>query len=231
MIRLAIESTLSIQPFSNQKTVRIYFTNMPHWRQEGCSYFITYRMADSIPARVLKHWEKEKVHWLSLHGIDVEKWPEGFVQLPPEKQRQFLKHFNRKLNSYLDAGHGSSVLRAPSCQRITLNGWQHFDGIRYQLGDLVVMPNHVHLLLTPLPGQELTDILQSRKRHSARELNLHLNRSGDFWQKHSHDHIVRNEVELKALQKYIADNPAKAGLKPGESLHRSFDWQSQSSEA
>jgi REP element-mobilizing transposase RayT len=115
-------------------------------------------------------------------------------------------------------------LRDQQCQGIILDGWKHFDGVRYVLGDLVVMPNHVHLLLTPLPGHELEDILQSRKRHSARELNLLLNRSGDFWQKHSYDHIVRDDAEWKALQKYIAENPAKAALKVGESFHRSFDW-------
>lgn len=202
---------------------------MPHWRQDGCTYFVTYRMADSIPERVLKQWEREKLHWLSLHDIHVEKWSEGFIQLNPEKQRAFLKHFNRKLNSYLDEGHGSCALRDPHCQRIILDGWKHFDGARYELGDLVVMPNHVHLLLTPLPGHELEDILQSRKRHAARELNLLLNRSGDFWQKHSYDHIVRNEVELRAFQKYIAENPTKAGLNTGESLLRSFDWQSKPS--
>jgi hypothetical protein len=73
-------------------------------------------------------------------------------------------------------------------------------------------------------------IMQSRKRHSARELNLLLNRSGDFWQKHSYDPIVRNEAELRAFRHHIAENPTKAGLKAGEPLHRSFDWQSKSSE-
>ncbi len=222
---------MKIQPFSDRKPVRIYFTNMPHWRQEGCTYFVTYRMADSIPERVLAQWEREKTHWLSLHGIEVEKWSEGFVQLAPEKQREFLKHFNRTLNSYLDEGHGSCVLRDPHYQQIIWDGWKHFDAIRYVLGDLVVMPNHVHLLLTPLPGNELEEILQSRKRHSARELNLLLKRGGDFWQKHSYDHIVRDEVELRAFQQYISENPPKAGLKAGESLHRSFDWQSKPSEA
>ena len=214
---------MSIQPFSDRKPVRIYYTNMPHWRQEGCTYFVTYRMADSIPARVLEQWEREKSHWLSLHGVHAEKWSDGF------QQRQFLKHFNRKLNSYLDEGHGSCVLRDAACQQIIWDGWKHFDGVRYQLGDVVVMPNHVHLLITPLPGHELEDVLQSRKRQSACELNLLLNRSGDFWQKHSYDHIVRDEAELRAFRKYIAENPAKAGLKTGESLYRSFDWQSKPS--
>ncbi len=187
-------------------------------------------MADSIPERVLEQWELEKIQWLSLHDIHVEKWSAGFIQLDPVKQREFLKHFNRKLNTHLDEGHGSCALRDPVCQQIILDGWKHFDGDRYDLGDLIAMPNHVHLLLTPRLGHKLEDILQSRKRQSAREINLVLNRLGDFWQKHSYDHIVRDEVELRAFQKYIAENPAKAHLRAGESLHRSFDWQSKPSE-
>lgn len=220
---------MSFQPFHDRKPVRVYFTNMPHWRQEGCTYFVTYRMADSIPERVLKQWELEKSHWLGLHDVHVVKWTEGFIQLNPSKQREFLKHFNRKLNIYLDESHGSCALRDPDCQQIILNGWKYFDGDRYDLGDLIVMPNHVHLILKPHPGHDLEDILQSRKRQSAREINLVLDRSGDFWQKHSYDHIIRDDVELRAFQKYIAENPTKAHLKE-ESLHCSFDWQSKPSE-
>ena len=71
----------------------------------------------------------------------------------------------------------------------------------------------------------MEDILQSQKRHSTRELNRFLKRSGDFWQKHSYDHIVRDATELRAFQRYIAENPTKAGLKAGESLHRPVEWQ------
>ncbi|HCN75596.1 MAG TPA: hypothetical protein DIT13_00200 [Verrucomicrobiales bacterium] len=210
---------MPFQPFSDRKPVRIYYTNMPHWRQEGCTYFVTYRLADSIPENVLHQWEREKLHWLSLRGIHVEKWPEGFARLDPAAQHAFLKHFNRALNRCLDDGHGSCALRDTECQRIIADGWRHFAGMRYELGDLVVMPNHVHLLLTPLPGHELEDLMGSRKRQSAREINLRLNREGDFWQKHSYDHIVRDEIELRAFQKYIAENTAKARLRQGEYLH------------
>ena len=81
------------------------------------------------------------------------------------------------------------------------------------------MPNHVHLLLRPLPGLELEDILQSRKGQSARDLNTFLERQGKVWQKHSYDHIVRNETELNAYRKYMAENPVKARLREGEFLH------------
>ena len=52
------------QPFDERKPVRIYYTSMPHWRQDNCTYFVTYRLADSIPAGVLREWEFEKLKWI-----------------------------------------------------------------------------------------------------------------------------------------------------------------------
>ncbi len=211
---------MPFQPFHERKPVRIYFTNLPHWRQEGCTYFVTYRLGDSIPPSVLAQWESEKADWLRQHDVDVDKWTDGFLKLDPARRHAFLTHFNRKLNAFLDEGRGSCLLRHRSCQQIIAETWQHFAGERYELGDLVVMPNHVHLLLRPLSGHELEDILQSRKGQSARELNALLEGQGKVWQKHSYDHIVRNETELNAYRNYIAENPVKARLREGEFLHR-----------
>ncbi len=210
---------MPFQPFHERRPVRIYFTALPHWRQEGCTYFVTYRLGDSMPQRVLEQWEREKTQWLLMHDIAAEKWTDGFLQLDSALQREFTKHFNRKLNTYLDEGHGSCAFREPRCQRAVVEGWRHFHGQRYELDALVVMPNHVHLLLTPMPGHEIEDILQSRKRKSARDINSLLGRRGDFWQKHSYDHIVRNETELRAFRRYIAENPVKAHLRDGEYWH------------
>ena len=211
---------MPFQPFHERRPVRVYVTTLPHWRQEGCTYFVTYRLGDSIPHRVLEQWEREKLEWLQIQGIEVKAWADGISQLDPTQQRAFMKHFNRKLNTYLDEGHGSCVLRDSRCQHVIAESWEHFHGQRYELGDLVVMPNHVHLLLTPMSGHDLEDILQSRKRQSAREINALLGRGGDFWQRHSYDHIVRNETELRAFGRYIAENPVKARLREGEYYYR-----------
>lgn len=214
---------MPFQPFHERRPVRVYATTLPHWRQEGCTYFVTYRLGDSIPQRVLEQWEREKIEWLHIQGIEVNAWADGISLLDPTQQQAFMKHFNRKLNTYLDEGHGSCVLRDSRCQHVITESWEHFHGQRYELGDLIVMPNHVHLLLTPLPGHELEDILQSRKRQSAREINALLGRTGDFWQRHSDDHIVRNEIELRAFRRYIADNPVKARLREGEYCYRKIE--------
>ncbi len=212
------------QGFNPKAERHVYFTTMPHWRQDGCTYFVTYRLADSIPKSVLDRWEENKRIWLKQHGASLppeEPWHDAFLRLPRKLQFEFQQCFNRELNAYLDEGRGSCVLREPRCSQIIVDGWDHFHGQRYEIRSLVVMPNHVHLLVCPLPGFELEKILQSRKRQSAREINNLLGKEGKLWQKHSFDHIVRNEEALAKFTNYIAENPAMAGLKSG---FRRFDW-------
>jgi len=54
-------------PLDENKAVRIYHRNLPHWRQEGVTYFVTFRLADSIPDHVRQGWEDEKGNWLKAH--------------------------------------------------------------------------------------------------------------------------------------------------------------------
>ncbi len=58
-------------PFDECKAVRIYRRNLPHWRQDGTTYFVTFRLGDSLPRRVLDQWEYEKQLWLAARGINV----------------------------------------------------------------------------------------------------------------------------------------------------------------
>ncbi len=50
----------------------------------------------------------------------------------------------------------------------------------------------IHLLLTPKPEHDLSAILQSLKRYTAREINKRLGREGSLWQQESFNHIVRS---------------------------------------
>jgi hypothetical protein len=75
----------------------------------------------------------------------------------------------------------------------------------------VVMPNHVHLLITPKVSP--VHLLRSLKGATAREANRVLGRTGEpFWQKESYDHWVRNRSEFEKIRAYIEMNPVKAGL-------------------
>jgi REP element-mobilizing transposase RayT len=81
----------------------------------------------------------------------------------------------------------------------------------YDLHSWVIMPNHVHLLLTPLV--EVSRLLGSLKSATAKGANALLHRSGhSFWQHESYDHLVRGGDEFRRIKRYIENNPAAAGL-------------------
>ena len=75
------------------------------------------------------------------------------------------------------------------------------------------MPNHVHLVLWPMPGYSLSEILKSRKQFTARQANRVLGTTGvPFWQAESFDHWIHSDEEMARIIRYIRENPVKAGL-------------------
>jgi REP element-mobilizing transposase RayT len=111
------------------------------------------------------------------------------------------------------AGHGPSWLRRDDVAQLVADalffGEQKLNC--YRLHAWVVMPNHVHALLTALvPASRL---LKSIKGFSAREANKLLGQTGEpFWQRESYDHWVRNQAEFERIAAYIERNPVTAGL-------------------
>ncbi|MBI1292834.1 hypothetical protein GC173_16590 [bacterium] len=186
-------------PHSIQKSRR----NLPHWYREGATYFVTFRLADSMPAPVLAQWKREQEEWLVAN-------PEPHSDA---QRHEYLNVFNEKRQAYFDAGHGACILRDAAMGQIVESALRHFDGERYDLGDFVIMPNHVHVLMTPSEGHGLSEILHSWKSFTAHAINKRREAQGAVWQDESFDHIVRSEAQLEHFQRYIAENPAKAGLK------------------
>ena len=90
-------------------------------------------------------------------------------------------------------------------------------GKRVNLLAVVVMPDHVHLLLTPLRKSDgwpypLVDILQCLKSTTAHRINKLLPRKGPVWQDESLDHVLRSDESLKEKCEYIRQNPVRRGL-------------------
>jgi hypothetical protein len=200
-------------PYSERVHVQRFRINLPHWRQDDRTYFITWRLADALPQQKLKIWEAERKIWFEVHSI---KSREEVESLPEAKRREYHRRFTAIIHAWLDAGYGSCALRDPSCAGIVEGSLRHFDGERYVLDDFVVMPNHVHFLVKPLPGFSLSELLKSWKGFTSREINMILGKSGTFWQKESWDHIVRSVAQLGHYRRYIAENHVKAKLREGE---------------
>ncbi|OYV82532.1 MAG: hypothetical protein B7Z73_17035 [Planctomycetia bacterium 21-64-5] len=195
--------------------------HLPHWEQSGKTYFITFRTADSLPVEVAERWHQKRRDWLLRHNIapDGENWEDRLAELPERFQRQFHETISLEFHQHLDAGHGACVLRQKELAAEVGRSLRHFDGQRYRMGDFIVMPNHIHALVQFLGGTKLKKQCYSWKKFTATKINRTLGQSGTFWQKESFDHLVRSLEQFERFQRYIADNPSKAGLKEGEYLY------------
>ena len=84
-----------------------------------------------------------------------------------------------------------------------------------------LLDNHIHLLAAFPDADAMLEQCESWKHYMARQINRSLGRRGRFWQQDGFDHLVRSADQFDYLRKYIAENPRKANLKPGEYIHYS----------
>jgi len=179
---------------------------LPHWKQQGASYFITFRLADAVPQKLLRQWKEELETWRKFHP---EPWDTS-------TKYEYQKRFQDAREAWLDQGHGECILRRPQIAATIANSLRHFDGDRYALDSFVVMPNHVHVLVRPHEAHSLSEILHSWKSFSAKEINKLRERSGAVWQDENYDRMVRDFAELERYRDYIKENPVTAKLGDGE---------------
>ena len=195
---------------------------LPHVKREGASYFVTFRLADSLPKAVLLGIQAERAE--RLHQFSVQQDAANKNSAPPstpETLEEIERDYFRKLEAYLDKGRGECSLKRPDIAELVADALRFFADKRYRLDAWVVMPNHVHAVLWPMPNFTLSGIVQSWKRFTAREANKLLNRTGGaFWQPEAFDHWIRNDVEHARCCRYVINNPVKAGL-----CAASEDWQ------
>ena len=179
---------------------------LPHWQQEGATYFVTWRLADSIPKEILDRHFEERTAWLRHHP---EPWDE-------ETEAEYHRQFSGKLEESLDRGHGECLLKKQENAEALAQTLQHFEGQRIAMNSFVIMPNHVHALFALHPDEELGKMVQSWKRHSARAINLNEGRDGSVWQKDYFDRLIRDAKHFGNCVRYIRRNPEKANLSNGQ---------------
>lgn len=182
----------------------VYVRRLPHWRQDGATYFVTYRLADSLPQGKLDELAQLRQEWERHHP---SPWTKEDLD---EIDHQVVE----RVEHWLDQGMGSCVLKDPACASLLREAMLHFDGTRYELGAFVVMPNHVHALVRPLAclDHPLERVLGSWKQFSAKRINERLGSTGGLWQEESYDRIVRDEEHLYQCLQYIGRNPRNAAL-------------------
>lgn len=188
------------------KPIRKYIRHLPHWRQDGAYYAVTFRLADSLP--------KEKLDLLKSMRREWElKFPE-----PRSEQawEDYARSVTNRVNEWLDQGAGECHFKnsafADNLERSIL----HFQNEHYHVACYVVMPNHCHLILCPFQGHELEKVIGKIKGVSSRFVNRELGRKGDLWQQESFDRIIRDEMHLYNAIQYVGNNPRIANLPPSQ---------------
>jgi len=182
--------------------IRCYHRNLPHWRQAGATYAVTFRLADSIPQEKLRALKRWREHWEKSHPAPRSEadWQE------------FAAQISSKTEAWMDEGYGECVFRNAELAEEMSKSLLHFQDDRCFTSCYVVMPNHVHAVMKPLGDYELEDILESVKRFVSRKVNSVLGRHGALWQEESYDRIVRDLEHLYRVIQYIGRNPGRAGL-------------------
>jgi menaquinone-specific isochorismate synthase len=179
---------------------------LPHWEEDHAIYFVTFRLADSLPKSILRAFEFER-----KNIVATAKQMGRRLSLQEEKRLEEL--FSDQIQTKLDAGIGRCFLAKPSVGKLVAEVLQHFNLCRYRIYAWCVMPNHVHVLFRIFEGHALAGIVHAWKSYSSNRANRILRRSGRFWQREYYDHIVRSEDEFYRVVSYIAENPKKAGLR------------------
>ena len=101
---------------------------------------------------------------------------------------------------------------------IVLDCCLHDNAEKFDLRVAVVMPDHVHLIFTPLVDHEameiysLANIMDAIKGVSAHKINQALGRKGRVWQPESFDHVLRSSESLDVKIQYLLENPVRKGL-------------------
>jgi REP element-mobilizing transposase RayT len=192
--------------FNPYADIRFTANRLPHWQQEGAVYFVTFRLADAVPYRLLTQWESEREAWLRVHP---QPWSAKI-------EREYHERFSGAIERWLDAGHGSCVFRRQDCAEVLANALRYFDGKRLRVISSVIMPNHVHALFIQNADWPSEKLLRSWKSFSSRKINSLLQRGGGLWQRDYFDRLVRDEKHFENCVRYIRKNPTKAHLRETE---------------
>jgi REP element-mobilizing transposase RayT len=178
---------------------------LPHWEKDGATYFITFRLADSLPKSVLDRIESER-------QATARTAQQFHRELSPDERRKIQSLSTPVIERFLDSDAGLCHLRKAPIADEVANALRHFDEKRYRLFAWCIMPNHVHVVARLFPGQTLATVVHSWKSFSAKHANRLLASHGVFWQREYYDHLIRCDAEFQRAIRYVAENPAKAGL-------------------
>lgn len=189
------------------KPIKIYTGNLPHWRQDGATYFVTCNLVDALSAP-----KKEQLKSLRREWENRNPSPKS-----EETWAEYARGVFRQVENWMDAGHGVCWFRKERYAGELHRSILHFHQQRYEIGCFVIMANHFHLVIRPFKECNLEREIGKIKSVTAKSINKQEQLTGAIWQQESYDRIVRDEEHLYRVVQYIGSNPQRSGI-------REQDW-------
>lgn len=176
-------------------TISFWRGVLPHWEVVGGRYFVTLRLANSLPLTVLK----------DIHAILADVSDKNYLQ----NTRTYFK----KMDHWLDKNTGDTWLQQEEIAQVLWSTVEKYIELGYwRMMSAVIMPNHVHMFFQ-CGDQPLGVVMRNFKRYTGRAGNALLGRRGKrFWQREWFDHWSRSVQEDEKIVSYIRNNPVRAGL-------------------
>jgi REP element-mobilizing transposase RayT len=168
---------------------------LPHWQQGAALQFVTFRLGDALPVSLIDTWRSE-------HDVWLKENPKPWTL---DIQAEYHRRFSRRIGHWLDQGMGSCVFADADAREVLKSVLMRFQGERVLHHAWVIMPNHIHVLFSPLVSMD--KLIQAWKAHTARTLG-----KGPIWQRDYRDTLIRDWDHYQNVVRYIRRNPLKAKL-------------------
>jgi valyl-tRNA synthetase len=182
-----------------------------------------------------------KAEQRSTESLRIQRSGAGFHPAVPaginadlHRTSRRLPHWEKGGSTYFVTFRSKNTTLNERERQITLDACKHWHGERAIIHRVVVMPDHVHIVLTPLRLNEkewhpLNKIIGGIKRHAAKTINEARGATGSLWQDEYFDRLIRNEMEFEEKLEYIWSNPRRAGL-VADPAGYPFQWRPGSEE-
>jgi len=188
---------------------------LPHIYRKGATFFITFRLKDSLSQVNLNELREEysnKVNKIFHSDPNILEY------LLEELKENIFTKFQHQLDC---KPYGECILKDPKCAEILYEKILQYNAKYYDLKCFCIMPNHVHILLRTLePSGDNDDknyvnidkIMMLIKGGSSYLINKKIGKTGPLWTQESYDKIIKDETEYGNVFYYILNNPVKANL-------------------
>jgi REP element-mobilizing transposase RayT len=195
-----------------------YKNILPHFQQPGQAYFVTFCLWNAVPHGALINYTN-KLGEIKLQ-IEYRKRHHLYDQMLTELTKDYYQLRKRYIKAYDDLlaqrVDRTIDLNKTELAEIISKALTFWGGTRIDNYAWCIMPNHVHWVFktrkTDTNGQPvyLSEIMESVKKHTAKEINRAIGRQGHFWQKESFDTTIRDDKHLYRAIEYTLNNPVTA---------------------